>query len=1298
MVLKKLTLRGFKSFADKTDLEFGPGVTGIVGPNGCGKSNILDSLLWVLGEQNPRKLRGLQMQNVIFNGTQTRRPEGMAEVSLLLDNSERLFPVDFTEVLVTRRLFRNGESEYLINKTPCRLKDITELFMDTGIGKSTYSVLEQGRVEQILNSRPMDRRLLFEEAAGISKYKARRDEALRKLARTEQDLVRLNDILAELGRQVRSLKRQAGLAERYEKYFEELQGLELTLMARGAERLEQQIVQAERERKDCEDAKQATAAARAGAHAELAETSERLSAMDQQLHQLAEKQIALRGELERWDEKARSAQERQTELQVRTGRLAQEAEEAVVRLEHYRRTLEEKQAGLETDSQEAARIAQEAGAIEQRRQQLVSLVAKQETTVEELRKRILRLQNELTAGENDQRRIERERELISAQGQKLTQQQLQMAEEVAQLNRLFGERETVANETRSRVQQLERMCEETTTLLGEVSAEWESCCSQLSSLQAEVHAQSSRLASLIELERNREGYNDGVKFLLEERAKENSSIRPQVMGTLAELMTVEKGYETAIEIALAYTLQYLLVEREEEGARLLDLLARNRSGRAGFVPLDALRCVAGEPLPENLEIGGVRRAVDVVTFPEPCSAAAQLLFGDVLVAQNLAQAREAKRRWGNRCRVITLQGEMADTHGILSGGSHTEGGLLSRKREIADLEASLEKCKQQQTSGEARREELKQRREDLRETLDRARQERHECQILLAKADQELEALGAQRERLLRSQDQVSEEQMQRAQELSRLMEDARLVVERIDRYKQEFHENSSVFGQEEGLLNEKKEQLRQLEFERHGKEVTLAEKRKDLERGRAEVQSLSEQIAQLESLLAKRGEERETIAEQYEQAGEQIIEARRKSEELVVQVEAMDGEIARAREARAALADLRAHQEEKLAEIDSRRSSLDDRKVESESERVRLNLQKEDLARRFKHEFEKEYSDWTSIDRLPERPQKELEDAADELRNRIQRLGPVNRLAKQEFDEVNERFEFLSTQKDDLEKARANLMRTIGEIKRTARERFETVFAQIQENFRKTFRTMFGGGKADLILLDQEDIIESGIEIVAQPPGKNLQSISLMSGGEKALTAISLIFAIYLIKPSPFCILDEIDAPLDDVNIGRFTRVLRQFTDRSQFLIITHNKRTMETADAIYGVTMAQQGVSQIMSMNFESARQHATQGLDAPSAAEGPLLATTVEEAPSAEAMEEELPEAWSGQKEPEAAGEEPGEPRAVSSEADPDEADSETDTPRAKNGTKLEPVTLDEAVTRFDEEDFVPQKEKVEQIEGD
>lgn len=1315
MVLKRVTIKGFKSFADKTQLDFNQGVTAIVGPNGCGKSNILDSIRWVLGEQNPRLLRGMNMQDVIFGGTETRKAEGMAEVSMLLDNSNRVFPMDFSEILVTRRLFRSGESDYLINKTPCRLKDITELFMDTGIGKSTYSIMEQGRVEQLLNSKPMERRVIFEEAAGITKYKARRDEALRKLNRTEQDLVRLSDILAELGRQVRSLKRQAGLAERYERYLEQLQQMELTLIARKARQLEHQLEETEAQGKSCEDRKQALTARRATLHADLTRTTEQLTAMDEDLHQLAERQISLRAEMERWDEKAQSAQERRKELEARKVRLNEEGLDAEKRLEIYRQQLEERRHHAETHQQEVNQAAEEAGMLDKKIEQLRSLVTAQQETVEHLRQGILRLQNELTAGENDQRRFERERELISIQGQKLTAQQIQLAEEAAQLEEAYQEKDAGLTVARRRQEDLEVSCGDIARQLEEVTRQWEFCTAEFTTLQAEIHARSSRLSSLVELQRNYEGYKDGVKFLLQERARQDSALQPQCKGTLAEMMKVEKGYELAIEIALAYALQYLIVEQEEEAIRLLQALSQGDCGRAGFVALDSLTHRQLPSIPEQVLSSGVRRASDVVSFPESLQSLAALLFGDILIVSDLDTARRLRQGWEGGYQWITLQGELIDARGILSGGSHTEGGLLSRKREIEELQESLSELEGRRDTAGQRGEELKERRQQLQERLEMDATERHQLLIQLAKLEEEIAALTRQKERLLRSQDVVSEEQIQRMQELSRLEEDLHKTRDRLDRVRQEFHDASARFEQEEALLHEKRGELKQMELLRQECAVLLAERRKDLERSRAEVLSLGEQIIQLERLVANRSEERESIESQIEMSIQQIAEARAKSEELLVEVQKLEGAVAESRFRRQAFAEQKDQEETGLLEVDEEYRGLDRKTVEMESARVRLQLEKEDLARRLKNDFEKEYSQWTTFDLMEERPQEEIQEEADSLRSRMQRLGPVNRLAKAEYDELNERFEFLTKQKDDLEKARANLLRTISEIKRTARERFQTVFEEIRDNFRKTFRTMFGGGRADLLLLNEEDVIESGIEIVAQPPGKNLQSISLLSGGEKALTAISLLFAIYLIKPSPFCILDEIDAPLDDANIGRFNKVLRNFTDRSQFLIITHNKRSMEMADVIYGVTMSERGISEIMSMNFERTK-HPADGADEPMEESQPMepeisdeekqvllekaQAEPVEQIPQAVTKEPEDEEAASETFAPEAEGVPVEVEQATADEPTLAETAGETqnepsdteaeEIPRAKNGTPLEPYVLDENSVQFDEDDFVPHHE--------
>jgi chromosome segregation protein len=1182
MFLKRIELVGFKSFADRTELEFVPGITAVVGPNGSGKSNISDGIRWVLGEQSAKSLRGGNMQDVIFAGSDTRKAVNYGEVSLTLDNTSRTLPLEYDEVTVTRRVHRSGESEYMINKQACRLKDITELFMDTGIGKEAYSIIGQGRIEEILSTRSEDRRGIFEEASGIVKYKTRKREAQKKLEDTEQNLLRIHDLVSELEGQLEPLREQAEKAKRYKELRERLKLKEISLYVHQIGHVHENWKElgGRLERLRAEQAELLAVVSKHDAHLE----KDRLA-----LRQIEDETERLHAELLRISEEYEKCEGHGEVLKERRRNLEQNRRQ----LEETIRSQSERIAAL---SKEEADLRAKAAALEQTLQEQRGRLAEEEAKLfgasgaadaeeeERLKSELLDVLSAMASLRNEIRYAEQQREAAERRLQRLGEEESADAGELerlaarrGELERQLRENEEALEALRQRLiaeterrQQLQRSLEETQTLL----RRWEQ----------KRDAGVSRRDTLKEMQDSLDGFMQGVREVL--KAARRGALAG-VHGAVAELIRVPEKLEIAVETALGGALQHIVMDDERSARGAIAYLKQRQLGRATFLPLDVIR---GRSMPEQdrraaeTAEGYVGVAAELVGCDERYAQIAANLLGGVIIAETLEQANRIAARCGYRYRVVTLDGDIVNAGGSMTGGSLQKRGasLLGRQRQIEALDGEIREAEEQLGS-------LRDKLHDLRKELSICGQN-----IEDARAQAETRRIAEQQ---LRSALQQAVQEEQRIAEQLRLRTDDRgsqlKELEALDQARAAAEAKLAEMAAEEARLQEAirdaEERRRSRESAREEMQEQLTELKVAAAKTEQEMQSLAGQSARLRGEIARAKQE---LAALRETASIQEEESRRLEEEAVKQTEALNG-LRIAKERCAESIDLkRAERAEKMrlleegeSETKEQRAQL--RQVEEQLRQTeislnRLDVELDNLLRTLAEEYELGFELAKERYPVPEDPAAAQQEVR-ELKRQISLLGEVNLGAIEEYERVKERHDFLSTQKDDLIEAKSALYQVIREMDEEMGRRFRTTFEAIRSHFGMVFNRLFGGGRADLILVDPDNVLETGIDIVAQPPGKKLQNLQLLSGGERALTAMALLFAILHVKPVPFCVLDEVEAALDEANVTRFAQYLREFSEQTQFIVVTHRKGTMEEADVLYGVTMEQDGVSKLVSVRLE-------------------------------------------------------------------------------------------------------------------
>lgn len=1185
MFLKRLDCIGFKSFAERISLDLVPGVTAVVGPNGSGKSNIIDAIRWVLGEQSAKSLRGSKMEDIIFSGSDTRKALNYAEVSLILDNSDQFLPMEYNEISVTRRVFRNGESEFLINNQPCRLKDIIDLFMDSGLGREAFSIIGQGKVEEILNNKAEDRRAIFEEAAGVLKYKTRKKKAESKLLETKENLLRVNDILVELETQVEPLKMQASVAKEYLEQKELLEQYEVALVVHEIEALNKSYEQLK------------------------ATIIENKQSEQNFLSELQSKEAALIS----LREKAQIIDESVLDLQEVLMSVGQELE----KIEGKKAVLIERKQNASFNEQN---LKEQISELEQKEQMLKASIELERVNYEKLKVEVKELEDQLKAKKNEMSAFD---ENVEERIEQLKVEFIDHLSEQATLNNEFKNCQTNLTQVELRLEKLEKenmehikernealnlmaskkeIVEEIQTTLAKELSAYQQAERELETLQNKyTKAEStlytgmqflqkvkSRHDTLLELEEDYAGFNQGVKEVL--KAKNNQL--KGIYGAVAELIQVPKGYELAIETTLSGGMQSIVVTDEVAARAAIDFLKKNQYGRATFLPLSTMkerrlndsqkRLVEGHP-------SFIGEAIDLVTFDSKFYSSISSLLGNIIIAKELKGANEIAKTLGHRVRIVTLEGDVVNVGGSMTGGATKRSGsvILSRKVEIEELKNKLSTMDQDIEKAEKNVKELKQ------ACLD--------SKVALEKQKDLIEKLKTKEQLAMNDQIQV---------EYSLKTWNDRLTIYDFEKVelneeKEKLTQKKNTTGQLLTELKEKIESLNELITTLSKQKQTDSSLKEELQQAIVELQinytSKKEQFTYLEAKL-------NTLVSDFKQITQKLNLTKEDLQLLLLEMEnSHSGE-----EQLLELSNQKTKAKEQTIDLIAKRRK---ERVEIADELVSLETEVKELNRRYKGVVEALHVEEVKLNRL----EVELDNCLDHLRTEyvlsfeaakaqyeltipieeakrkvklvklaIQELGSVNLGAIEEYDRVSERYHFLMEQKEDLTNAKDTLFTVIAEMDEEMKRRFDITFKEISAHFEVVFSQLFGGGKAQLKLTNPQDLLMSGVEIIASPPGKKLQNLALLSGGERALTAIALLFAILKTRPVPFCILDEVEAALDEANVIRFSKFLRQFSEESQFIVITHRKGTMEEADVLYGVTMQESGVSKLVSVKLEESEEY--------------------------------------------------------------------------------------------------------------
>lgn len=1177
-------MTGFKSFADKTLLTFEPGVTGVVGPNGSGKSNISDAVRWVMGEMSAKALRGGNMQDVIFAGTEKRKPLGYAQVSLTLDNSERVFNVDFDEVTVTRKVYRSGESEYSINGAQCRLKDIHELFMDTGLGRDGYSIIGQGKVSEIISGKTEERRNIIDEAAGISKYRHRREEAQRKLESTQENLVRIGDIVSELSGQIEPLLKQSEKAKKYLGLREELKKIDVNLFIRSIDRIKEEltktlkdfnIVTSELDERQASFEEAEKAIERESA---LAEQKER--ELEQKRAEIAESEILIKGyigDIEVLKNSISSSGEMNEKILKDIEHLTLRKEslaDAVLNISAQKTEMHEKLSALKEE------MAQHTA----KQNEVVSEFSKKNNDLNALKSELIEKLNKIVEYKSRKSSYEAFCGSFKERLEAIEKERTNNFDEIDKINAEKKSVETFLDKLKSEASEM--IAAYNTVLQKEDGAkkQKDELESKKTALSEQYNKKNSRLNMLIEMEKDFEGYNKSVKTVLSERSGALSDIK--IHGVLSSLIETEKKYVTAVEIALAAAAQNVVVETEEDAKSAIEFLKKSKSGRVTFLPVSSVK---RNDLRDTDEIakckGYVSVASELVSCDKKYDDIISSILGKTVVVDNIDNAVLMSKKYGYKFKVVTLDGELLNVGGAITGGSVNKvTGLLSRAGDIKDLREETKELKKDadETEEKIRAVELKiagYEREKI-QTDEKIRQ--NEQQLIKTEAElSHIEKTIAQKNKS--DSDSVSEIDLIRSQlaesndKIGEVINKITLEEVQIEQIKEKIESGergardteeqkeavSALISQKNVEINSAVKDLAALEMRADDIKKQIASIESDIELKREDISSVGKQMEDLDFQIS---EKEKLIEDARENLSQMTKDAQRISLERTDAKNNSSALIADSRDVRERIFALR----EEQSRIDARRQKLDS--------------EQENITERMWDDYEITYITAANY-RADIGSVTDAQKRASSLRQSIKSLGNVNVDAIEEYKNVKERYDFLSSQYTDLTDAKVKLEKLIESIQEKMKQQFKEQFEVINKHFEATFEELFGGGKAKLKLADPSDVLQSPIEIEAQPPGKKLQSLSLLSGGEMAFCAIALLFAILKVRPTPFCVLDEIEAALDEPNVYRFADYVKQYSKKTQFILVTHRRGTMEAADLLYGVTMQEKGVSKLLALKIDEA-----------------------------------------------------------------------------------------------------------------
>ena len=1181
MYLKKLELQGFKSFADKTTLQFKPGITVVIGPNGSGKSNISDSIRWVLGEQSMKSLRGQTSADIIFAGTQNRKSLGFAEASIVIDNQDGRLPIEYNEVTVTRKIYRSGETGYFINKVPCRLKDILELFMDTGIGKDGYSIIGQGRIDEILSNKSEDRRRIFEEAAGIVKFRTRKLESEKKLEQTKLNLLRINDILSEIEANIEPLKMQSEKAKKFLNLKEELKDIEVGLFIYHIEDYKQKLEQIIKDNEILENQYQEEENKKQKMNSLKEELKLEIDRLTLRVEEMQNEKNASANQMEKMNSEIEISKERIENNVNNSKRFEIECEELQTRIKQLEEEKEQKNVKKENLIANREKFKKELEEKEQKLEELNNKLSKEELKIEEKKKKVqesidnkYEIASEINMQDANWENYEKRKNTVK-------QEQIQTISELdavrTEKNEKTKEFTSLENARNELLQELQKEVEKYKTYEKTI-AEY---TNKINAKNYEKQMKTSRLQFLQETEREKEGYVKSVKNLLlvcEKDEKLNNGVH----GVLANLISVKKEYETAIEICLGTNLQNIVTETEEDAKKLIEYLRENHLGRASFLPISTMKSNLLDKIEDNGIEGVIGIASNLVSCDKKYAEIVKNLLGKTVIVDDMENAIKLARKNKHKFKIVTLKGDVINPSGVMSGGSvQTKTvNILGRGRELEDLTLNLNNIKEELANIEKEKEEYIASMNGIKENKAEVEKKLQEMEIEYAtekqkmiNIDENIQKLQERLEKLRQEEKQLEEKKqenrtlkLQKEEEINKINE----IVENLNKEIQEFSSKNkesqkiiddlnfditnlkiSVFSFDESNMSIE-EMLERIEQDKKNAETSIQNKQIEIRQIQSENIILNEKIESLKDTInemKKQIEESEIIVEsdkqERQEKSKKLLE---KEDEIIEQFKVLEG------------------LKEQIVKVEAKKN-----KIEQDIEQIVNELWDEyELTPNTSNEYKKP----SNIAQATKQVQN--------LRSEIHSLGSVNMDSIEEYKKTKERYDFMCEQRLDLDNTAGKLRKIISEMTENMKEQFKEKFEIINHNFNEVFCELFGGGKAELILEDENNLLECGIDIRVQPPGKKLQNMMLLSGGEKAFTAIALLFAILKINPAPFCILDEIEAALDDVNVYRYAEYLKKFSKETQFLVISHRKGTMEAADTVYGITMEENGISKLLSMKF--------------------------------------------------------------------------------------------------------------------
>ena len=1181
MYLKRLELQGFKSFADKTVLEFMPGITSVIGPNGSGKSNISDSIRWVLGEQSMKSLRGAKSLDIIFSGTQNRKSLGFAEASLVFDNQDGALPIEYTEVTVTRKIYRSGETGYFINKVPCRLKDVLELFMDTGIGKDGYSIIGQGKIDEILSNKSEDRRHIFEEAAGIVKYRTRKQESEKKLERTKLNLLRINDILSEIETNLEPLKIQSEKAKKYLNLKEELKNIEIGLFIYNIEKykknLEEIVKDEEIYTNQCNEEE--------GRLERIKQLKEELKTQIDEITTKIEEMSNIgfesQKEIEMLNSDINVANTRIANNKENSKRFSKEIEELKEKIKGLEEEIKQKQEKKANLKQNREKFAKELEEKEEELAKITEKLSSKEIEIEGYKQKV-----EQNTDKKYELQSENNTQDINFENYEKRQRQIknEISNNISELDSTRLEKEDISKEfydIESKRNQIVKTLDKINEQREEANIKIKKYDDDINNLLNESRIKESKLKFLIETEKEKEGYIKSVKSLLKD-CDNIKELGKGMNGVLANVIEVPEEYQTAIEMCLGASLQNIVTETEDDAKRLVEHLRKNNLGRASFLPITSVKGRKIDKIKGN-EDGVIGIASDLIKFNKKYEQIILNLLGRTVIVDNMETAIKVAKKNGYSFRIITLEGDVINASGSITGGSVAKKtvNILGRGREIEKLEKNLKNLKTKIEKLQKEKEEYETSIEDTLLEATSLEKELQEIDITYATQKQKVIAIDNNISRIENRINKLKDEQNNLEEQKKETQENKEKISKEISDIVKETQELTKIIQEYAELNKDNQKYIDDLNFDITNLKISVS----SFDESETSIEEMQERINididNADKSIKNKEEQIEKINSDNFNLEKSIEDTKEKIERINEEVKNSGSKIEELKQTRIDKNEKLKKQEE---EITSKFKTIEDLKAQIVKVDVKKTKLEEDISNIVNKMWE-EYELTPNNVKDYKKPENVslTQKKVNNLRSDIRELGSVNVDSIEEYKTLKERYDFMCEQRVDLEDTMSKLRKIINDMTATMKEQFKTQFEIINKNFAEVFKELFGGGNASLRLEDEENILECGIEITVQPPGKKLQNMMLLSGGEKAFTAIALLFAILKINPAPFCVLDEIEAALDDVNVYRFAEYLKKFSKQTQFLVITHRKGTMEAADTVYGVTMEENGISKLLSMKLK-------------------------------------------------------------------------------------------------------------------